>query len=133
MRDQSAIQHVTKIQHRVVLFRIQNTYEPGMNRQEVYDCTRGVWHVAARRRKAGEYEYGLGVVSGIVKGVFTIDEWHPAGTTEYETRDMAGVNLENRWEFTENKPPAKDVEDMYLRKSVRPYLRGPNPVRFIPD
>ena len=47
--------------------------------QTLYDATRGIWRVGERRGRA---ELAMAVYQGMVKEVYVIGEWYPAGTTK---------------------------------------------------
>ena len=66
------------IEEPVILIRINKLYRHGMSDIELYDATRGVWKVGARRERAS---YAFAVFEGIVREVYKINEWFPAGTT----------------------------------------------------
>ena len=41
-----------QVQEPSLLIRISRNYKPGMNAQDLYDSTRGIWVVGARREMA---------------------------------------------------------------------------------
>jgi hypothetical protein len=51
-----------------------------MTTLELYEATRGIWVVNPPRNKA---TYAMGVYQGIVREVYQIEQWHPAGTLVY--------------------------------------------------
>ena len=114
------------IRHRVVLVTINRLYRSNMSPQELYEATRGVWRVS--RDRVDGAELALAVYQGIVREVYRINNWHPAGTLEYQYRDDPyKPSHKNRWEF--DGEVAKDVRDEYVGKSVG--AGGQNPVRYI--
>ena len=118
-----------EIRHRVILFRINKYFKHGMSDEEIYEGTRGVWRIGARRNRA---EYAFGVVHGIVRGVYTVSKWHPAGTTSYRFRPANETRASNRWEFVGKTAPRK-ILDLYLHTDVRhclPKQGGQNPVCY---
>lgn len=78
-----------------LLIRINRLYRHGMNAVELYDVTRGVWRLGPRRAAA---RFALAVFEGVVREVFEVGTWHPAGTTPYVNRTFE--DLTGRWEFT---------------------------------
>ena len=99
-----------------LLIRINRQYRHNMSPQELYEATRGVWRVGKRREDAA---FAMSVFEGIVKEVFEIESWHPAGTTPYETRD--DVNREGRWEF--RGAIAEDaIRSRYFDRKVSDYF-----------
>ncbi len=75
-----------EVRHRAILFTINRLYRSGMSPLELYETTRGMWKLGKRRERA---EYAMCVTYGIVREVYHIDQWYPAGTQEYKTRDPA--------------------------------------------
>ncbi len=105
-----------------VLFRISKLYREDMSPFELYEATRGVWLMAAKGRREGA-EYAFTVHNGLVKEVYRIDEWHPAGTTPYQTRSKADTDRPERWEFV-GAPAEEHIRREYLGRSVQHYFGG---------
>ncbi len=101
----------------VILVRINRTFKSGMDIDDLYEITRGVWKMGERRNKA---KFAFAVYRGIVRGVFKIDAWHPAGTTDYEWRNDVFDNPD-RWEFT-GSPAEPLIVDKYEFKRVQSFL-----------
>lgn len=110
-----------------ILIRINRLYRSDMNAHELYEATRGAWKVGLRRYKAN---YAMAVYRGIVRKVYRIDRWVPAGYSEYTTRRPEEFKKRGRWEF-EGKVE-KEVSKRYVEKSVRKYFRNTRvPFRFV--
>jgi hypothetical protein len=87
---------------------------------------RGGSGVIGPRRE--EAELALAVYQGIVREVYRIERWHPAGTLPYRTRDdVAKYRGSGRWEF--EGTIASDVRDRYVGFSVGKGWQ--NPVRYV--
>jgi hypothetical protein len=112
-----------------LLLRIPELYKEGMSDHSLYEATRGVWKVGKRREAV---QYALAVADGIVRDVFVIGQWHPAGTTGYVTRESTAVHVEGRWEFTGSRA-SDGLREKYVGHSVAHYFaRGAsNPVRYV--
>jgi serine/threonine protein kinase len=113
-----------------LLIRINKLYREGISAEALYDVTRGVWRVVPRRERA---RYAMAVYSGIVREVYAIEEWHPAGTTAYTGQKHEDVVLyEGRWEFTGRLAP-EEVRDKYVGRSVAAYFKHgqQNPVVYV--
>lgn len=117
-----------EIRHKVILITINRLYRGDMTSLELYEATRGIWVIGKRRERA---EYAFAVYRGIVRQVYRIDDWYPADTLPYETRDLTDRNKSGRWEF--KGTVADDVRDDYVGKSVRSYLgkSSQNPIRYV--
>lgn len=111
-----------------MLIRVNKTYRYGMSELELYNFTRGMWKVGNRRNKA---RYALCVFAGIVREVYRIEEWYPAGT-EPNTRDPNDLKKEGRWEFVGQKAE-EAIREKYLLKSVEAYFarRSQNPITYV--
>jgi len=117
-----------KIKEAVILFRINKLYRSNMNAQELYEVTRGFWKLSHRRYKA---KYAIAVYQGIIREVYRIDRWVPAGYSTYKTRILKGLKIGGRWEF--EGEVVKQMSKRYAGKSVRKYLgKGiQTPFRFV--
>lgn len=121
MKNEPEILESADIRHRVILFRINASFREGMSDDGIHECTRGVWRINVRRAQRAEYAFGE--VDGIVRGVYRVREWIPAGTTEYKYRSQKELENPDRWEFTGEIAPPKILK-MYLGKPVRNLLPG---------
>jgi len=116
------------IKEPAILIRINRLYRYGMTETELYDATRGVWVVGERRGKA---EFALAVYEGIIREVYRITQWLPAGST-FSTRGHHGVRGKGRWEFVGTL--ARDaIRRKYLHGSVDKYLsrNSQNPITYV--
>ena len=84
-------QEPVKIRQPAILVRINQLYRYGMPDNELYDATRGVWRVNPERGA----KYAFAVFDGIVREVYEIRQWFPAGTT-YSSRDPRGLRMPPR-------------------------------------
>lgn len=114
------------IQHPVMLITINRLFREGMSAEELYEATRGAWKIGAQREKT---QYVLAVFKGVVQEVYRVHGWFPAGTLEYRTRDTTGWEQTGRWEFEGSV--AADIRHLYVGRSVKTYLRGQNPIRYV--
>ena len=115
-----------KIEEPAILIRANQLYEYGMSEVELYDITRGVWRVGIEREKA---KYAFSVYEGIVREVYKIEQWFPAGTT-FSTRNPHGLDDPERWEFVGKLAESK-IRDKYLYKSVEEYFTSRNPITYV--
>jgi len=112
------------VRHKALLITINRLYRSNMTTVELYEATRGVWKIGLRRE---QLDYAMALYQGVVKEVYRIDQWHPAGTLEYQTRDNSTLNINGRWEFSGNV--AQEIRAIYVGNSVG--KGGQNPVRYI--
>lgn len=113
----------------VLLIRINQLYRYGISAHALYEATRGVWKLGKRREKA---KYALAVFEGVVREVYTIDTWHPAGTIPYTARPTDELKVAGRWEFI-GVVAAEPVRSRYLNGSVAEYFKHgqQNPVVYV--
>jgi uncharacterized protein len=114
------------IEEPAILIRINKLYRHGMSDIELYDASRGVWKVGSRREHA---RYAFAVFEGIVREVYKIKEWHPAGSTFSRRGDLYDPD---RWEFV-GDVAEKDIRDKYILKSVEGYFakNSQNPITYV--
>jgi len=119
-----------KIAEPSILIRINRHFRFDLNEEELYEVTRGIWRVGKRREKT---EYAFAVFRGIIREVYSIDRWVPAGSTLYRTGvHKKDLHVPGRWEFVGSL--ADDtIRDKYRNKSVEHcFTRGSqNPIAYV--
>jgi uncharacterized protein len=119
-----------EITDKAILINISQLYRYGMSETELYDATRGVWKVGNRCRDA---EYAFCLYGGIVREVYLISTWVPAGST-MTRRDFSEkeYDMSRRLEFVGKIAP-EPVRKKYLGKSVRQYFSqgSQNPIKYV--
>lgn len=113
-----------------ILIRINQLYRRGMPARHRYEVTRGVWAIGKRRETA---QYAMAVFQGVVREVYRIKKWQPAGTAQYRYRARTEVCAPGRWEF-EGVLAEPRIREQYIGGSVEHLLpRGSrNPIRYAP-
>ena len=116
-----------EVVHPALLIRVNKQFRHSMSPEELYETTRGVWRLGVRREKA---QYVMAVFEGVVKEVYEVSSWHPAGSTAYTAR--TDVHVPGRWEFLGKIAQAK-IRSLYLDHSVRgQFKRGEqSPVKYV--
>ncbi len=104
----------------VLLFRINQRYRHQMSPLELYEATRGVWTLDKARVNAVRLVFA--VFEGVVREVYEIERWHPAGTLRYQTRAAEEVNAPGRLEFSGHVAP-DELRRCYVGRSVRAYMK----------
>ncbi len=119
----------TEVVHPAILIRINRLYRHGMSEHDLYEATRGVWRVGGRRAGA---RYALAVFHSVVREVYSIESWHPAGSFPYQSRAASEVTIAGRWEFVGSIAPA-EVRSLYLERSVEKYFRAgaQSPITYV--
>lgn len=109
-----------EVVHPSLLIRINRLYRHGMSALELYEATRGIWKLGPRREGA---RYAMAVFEGVVREVYEIGSWHPAGSTPYTTRDNAELaERSERWEFVGGVVD-EETRSRYIGASVASYFR----------
>ena len=125
-----------EIKEKAILIRINKTFEAKMNKEALYDYTRGRWKLNPQRAKNAKY--AIAIYKGIVQEVYEIDDWHKAGTTESTRKlnDKPELNstksLIGRFEF-KGKLASQEIRNEYVNKSVKHYFTkgNSNPVNYL--
>lgn len=104
--------------HPLVLVRINKLYRHQMTELELYEAARGVWKMGDRRDGA---KFACAVFESVVREVYQIEEWLPAGSVPYATRRPKDVEVHGRWEFVGQVAPPS-IRDRYLNRSVAAHL-----------
>jgi uncharacterized protein len=115
----------TEVRHKAILITINRLYRSDMTAQELYEATRGTWRIGQRRNQA---DVVMAIYQGIVREVYKIEKWHPAGTIEYQTRNSLELQTEKRWEF-EGEKSEENIRSQYVGFNVG--RSGQNPIRYI--
>jgi hypothetical protein len=100
-----------------ILIRINRRDEPAREDQALSEATRGGGGSGGRRTQA---QLAMAVFRQIVRAVYAIDAWHPAGSTPSLPRDQTSVDRLGRWEFT-GRPASRETCLRYVGKSVAGY------------
>jgi hypothetical protein len=111
-----------------ILIRITELYRPQMTPSELYDATRTSWKVGPKRERA---RYAFAVFEGIVREVYEITNWLPAGST-FNSRNPRGVRAKDRWEFVGRLAP-ESVRQRYMNRDVSAYFKqgAQNPISYV--
>jgi uncharacterized protein len=113
----------------VLLIRINKLYRHGISSSDLYEATRGVWKLSERRNGA---KFAFAIFESVVREVYEIHSWHPAGTNHYASRPKKDVAIPGRWEFV-GKIASNEIRDKYVDHSVKKYLpaKAQNPIVYV--
>lgn len=117
-----------RIQEPSILIRITDLYRPHMTPSELYDATRASWKVGTKRERA---QFAFAVFEGIIREVYQIKEWLPAGST-FNSRNPYGMDTPKRWEFVGRLAP-EAFRRRYLNRDVSGYFsqHAQNPICYV--
>lgn len=103
--------------HAGLAFNLNKTYRSSMSDVELLEATRGTW---ARVPRAPELKYAYATYNGIVKEVYEIRYWLPAGTQQYFFRDrkLGDERLKKRYEFVGAIAP-NEIRSRYKGKLIK--------------
>jgi hypothetical protein len=116
------------IREPAIVIRINQLYHPKMTAAELYDATRGIWKVGSRRDKV---KYAFAVFQGIVREVYEIKQWFPAGST-FTSRDFREFKSSDRSEFVGVVAP-KHIRRRYVDRFVGYLFKqgNQNPIAYV--
>ena len=116
------------ITENVIAIKINQAYRENMTELELYEATRGYWKIDVKRAEKTEYVFC--VYKGIIKEVYKIKEWLPAGTIPRSTLPDAKVPAD-RYEFV-GEVAKEAIRNMYIEKSIANlYRKGEaNPIKY---
>ncbi|MDC1424321.1 hypothetical protein N8193_01175 [Gammaproteobacteria bacterium] len=108
----------TKVQpqHSGLAFILNKTYRSSMQPMELLEATRGTW---SRPPRDDSVKYAFATYHKIVKEVYKIEAWLPAGTQQYFFRDrkFGDERLKSRWEFI-GRIADDEVRNIYLGRKL---------------
>ena len=122
-----------KSQHRGIAILLSQ-YKPYFGYKELFEITRGVWNkkmkTACEKREA---KLAYATFNGVVKDVYTIYSWVPAGTQAYFTRPdiQSSERIKKfRWEFVGTRAP-EEIRDKYIGKIIEKERSYGDPYVFV--
>lgn len=119
-----------KINDPSILIKVTFGFRPDMTIPQMYDATRGCWKTGTKRSKA---KYAMCVYGNVIREVFEISAWLPAGAT-MKARHLDGRPKpeKGRWEFVGRVADEK-VRKRYRGKSVEAWYGwgAQNPIRYV--
>jgi len=101
-----------KSKHAGIAFLLNSTYKSGMSEVALFESTRGVWR---NPRRDESIKYAYATYGGLIKEVYEIHSWVPAGTQQYFERELIDEDIVNRWEFI-GKKASQEVRELYIGK-----------------
>lgn len=112
----------------VIAIKINRSYKENMSEIALYEATRGYWKL--NLEKAKQADYAFCIYKGIIKEVYKIEGWLPAGSIPRQTLPDAEIPSD-RYEFV-GKVADKTIRNKYIEKSIANlYRRGDaSPVRY---
>ena len=105
-----------KPEHSGCAILINRDYKSTFGDLEIFEYTRGIWK-KKMKTIAGNSKYAYATYKGVVKEVYEIHSWVPAGSQEYFTRVLDPEIVNERWEFVGRKAP-EEVRKRYVGKLI---------------
>lgn len=100
-----------------VAILINRDYKPQFGDLDIFEYTRGIWSKnMVSIAKGARYAYATN--HGVVKEIYEIYEWVPAGTQQYFTRVLDPDKVKNRYEFIGKLAP-DNVREKYKGKLIK--------------
>ena len=105
-------------EHKGVSILINKCFKPTFGDLEIFEYTRGIWP-KSMMTVSGDSKYAYATIKGVVKEVYEIHSWVPAGTQEYFTRELDPERLSScKWEFVGRKAP-EEIRKLYVGKIIK--------------
>ena len=108
-------------EHQGCVILINKTYKPTFGDLELYEWTRGGWHKnfvgSAKDANGVFFKYAYAEAQGVVKEVYEIYDWIPAGTQPSFTRPQHVPNEKDEYEFVGKKASA-EIRERYIGKKI---------------
>ncbi len=100
-----------------VAILINRDYKPQFGDLDIFEYTRGIWSKnMVSIAKGAKYAYATN--HGVVKEIYEIYDWVPAGTQQYFTRVLDSDKVKNRYEFIGKIAPAH-IREKYKGKLIK--------------
>jgi hypothetical protein len=118
-----------KIAEPSILIRINRLYRYGMSAAELYDATRSAWVVGEKRKRV---QLAFAVFESVIREVYTVQGWHPGGSTFNIRTEGRRADRASRWEFV-GVIADEATRDRYLNKYVgHLFTQGAqNPITYL--
>ena len=106
--------------HIGVAILINTNYNPNMGDLELFEITRGIWPKSQKsvaEKISAKYAYATH--KGVIKEIYQIYDWVPAGTQQYFTRKLNPERLAKcPFEFVGRKA-SNEIRDLYIGKIIK--------------
>ena len=112
----------------IIAIKINRSYRENMTATELYEVTRGWWKLDIKRAKLAEYVFS--VYQNMVKEVYKIYDWLPAGSIPRITLLDETIPAD-RFEFV-GEIAEPNIREKYIDKSLANLYRNgeANPVKY---
>lgn len=114
--------------HKGFVIIVNKLYKPNYNDLETLEVVRGIWkkNLVTIAKNSQCPKFGFAAYNGIIKEVYEVFDWVPAGTQEYFTRKLDIEKSRDRYEFVGKI--SKDLSNLYkgqlLPKEIRSYANA---------
>lgn len=104
-----------------LIVKIARTFTESMTPQELYEYSRGYWRINPNNKKI---DYVLAIHDGIIREVYKVRAWFPAGDTMCFINDEEHEkSIKNRYEFVGTI--AEDMQHFKGKRITLPALQNP--------
>ena len=117
------------ITERVILIKLNQTFQYNMSAIDLYEITRSAWPVSIDTATGkNNVTHAFAVYDGIIQETYNILQWFKAGTTLMKRKHDIEKDISNRWEFIGSiseemgkKCRYKSVEHYWKKSSEHPH------------
>lgn len=115
----------------MILITINRLFREDMAPQELYDATRSAWKINPRRKK--QPRFAAAVYRGVIREVYEIVAWFPAGATLITTAQIRAHRQDRRRMEFVGRLADEPIRRRYRNRSVANYVKSgaQNPIHYI--
>ena len=127
------------IKHRIIVIKINQRYESGMNPDDLYNSVRGIWK--ASKDRAEKADYAFGVYQSQIVAVYKPTEWYVCKEAQdrLPRKDIVLSSKNENQIFFEDESyeqglPLDDNQQFYLGKSISKLTmnkNSQNPISYL--
>ena len=100
-------------EHKGVAFLLEKSFMHDFGDLQLLEHTRGIW----TKKQPETVKYAYATYRSIIKEVYEIYTWVPAGTQQYFTRELDPEKVAKRHEFVGKKAP-QEIRNKYIGKLI---------------
>jgi len=100
-------------EHKGIAFLLEKTFRHNFGDLEILEHTRGIWS----RKQKDDVKFAYATFRGIIKEVYEIYTWVPAGTQQYFTRVLDPEKVRKRYEFV-GKKASESIRNRYVGQLI---------------
>ncbi len=111
-------------EHKGFIILVNQFYKPNFTPLETLEIVRGIWikKLISIAKNSKNPKYAFAAYNGIIKEVYEVFDWVPAGTQQYFTREFNSDQLKDKYEFVGKI--SNDLSNLYTGKLIPKGMRS---------